>query len=207
MSNEDAITLQNIMNAGKKEFLEKGFKSASLRNIVKEAGVTTGAFYGYYSSKEALFASIVEPHAAAIMGKFMQVQLDFADLPYEEQPNRMGVDSADCINWMIQYMYGHYEDVKILICCSDGTSYENFVDNMVEIEVEATFKYIEVLKALGNSVPHIDKEFVHMIASGMYNGIFEVLRHDMSQKQALQFITQLREFHTAGWYKIMGITP
>lgn len=27
-------------------------QAASLRNIVKTAGVTTGAFYGYYKSKE-----------------------------------------------------------------------------------------------------------------------------------------------------------
>ena len=48
------------------EFLDKGFLGASLRQIVKNAGVTTGAFYGYFSSKEALFASIVEPHAKAM---------------------------------------------------------------------------------------------------------------------------------------------
>lgn len=204
MSNEDAVTLQNILNAGKKEFLEKGFKSASLRNIVKEAGVTTGAFYGYFSCKEALFASIVEPHAAAIMGKFMKAQLDFADLPKEEQPNHMGVESADCMSWMIDYMYDHYKDVKILICCSDGTSYENFVDHMVDVEVESTFKYIDVLKYLGKDVPYIDKELCHMIASGMFNGIFEVLRHDMPKERAKMFIKQLREFHMAGWNKIMG---
>ena len=51
------------------EFLDKGFQGASLRQIVKNAGVTTGAFYGYFSSKEALFASIVEPHAAALDGQ------------------------------------------------------------------------------------------------------------------------------------------
>ena len=37
-------TLEQIHIAAKKEFLEKGFKTASLRNIVKMAGVTTGAF-------------------------------------------------------------------------------------------------------------------------------------------------------------------
>lgn len=43
----------------KVEFLEKGFKSASLRNIVKAVGLTTGAFYGYYKSKEELFDALV----------------------------------------------------------------------------------------------------------------------------------------------------
>ncbi len=204
MSNEDAVTLRNIMDAGRKEFLDKSFKTASLRNIVKEAGVTTGAFYGYFSSKEALYTSIVEPHATAIMGRFMKSQFDFADLPYEEQPKHMGVESADCVDWMIDYMYENYDDVKILICCNDGTAYETFVDRMVEVEVESTFRYIEVLKNLDKEVKQIDEDLAHMIASGMFNGIFEVLYHDMPKDKAKIFVKQLQEFHMAGWNKIMG---
>ena len=45
-------TQERILAAAKAEFLEKGFESASLRNIVKNAGVTTGALYGYYAGKE-----------------------------------------------------------------------------------------------------------------------------------------------------------
>ena len=41
--------------------MEKGFQAASLSNIVKSAGVTTGTFYGYYDSKEELFADLVDP--------------------------------------------------------------------------------------------------------------------------------------------------
>ena len=61
---------------------------------MKNAGVTTGAFYGYFSSKEALFASLVEPHAAALMGRFMEAQTSFAELPEEQQPDHMGVESS-----------------------------------------------------------------------------------------------------------------
>ena len=43
---ETRTTLERIQQAARMEFLEKGFQSASLRNIVKAAGVTTGAFYG-----------------------------------------------------------------------------------------------------------------------------------------------------------------
>ena len=42
MSEADQTTLELIHGAGMREFLEKGYKSASLRNIVKTAGVTTG---------------------------------------------------------------------------------------------------------------------------------------------------------------------
>jgi len=204
MGQDESTTLKNIHRAAMEEFLGKGFRDASLRQIVKNAGVTTGAFYGYFSSKEALFASIVEPHAAAVMGRFMTTQTDFAGLPKEEQPAHMGKESAQCVDWMIDYIYDHYEPFKLLICCSDGTAYEHFVHSMVEIEVEYTFRYIDVLKSLGRDVPEIDKELCHMIASGMFDGMFEVVRHDMPKDRAKQFITQLREFYTAGWLKIMG---
>lgn len=203
MSHTDQTTLEKIHAAARAEFLEKGFRDASLRNIVKAAGVTTGAFYGYFSSKEALYASIVEPHAAAVMGRFMTTQTEFADLPKEEQPEHMGKESAECVDWMIDYMYDHYEPCKLLICCSEGTPYEHFIDTMVEVEVEYTFRYVEVLKSLGHEVPELDKDLSHMIASGMFNGVFEVLRHDMPKDRAKKFINQLREFHTAGWAKIM----
>ena len=57
--NGNGTTLENIHRAAKAEFLEKGYKDASLRNIVKSVGMTTGAFYGYYKSKEELFEAIV----------------------------------------------------------------------------------------------------------------------------------------------------
>lgn len=204
MSEAEQTTLELIHEAAKSEFLEKGFQAASLRNIVRTAGVTTGAFYGYFSSKEALYASIVEPHAAAVMGRFMTAQTDFARLPMEEQPEHMGKESAECVRWMIDYMYDHLEDFKILICCSDGTPYENFIDSMVDVEVEYTFRYIEVLKKLGKQVPELDRNLCHMIASGMFEGVFEVIRHHMPKERAIIFIEQLREFYTAGWMKIMG---
>lgn len=41
-------TQEKILAVGKVEFLAHGFKGASLRAIVKKAGFTQGAFYGYY---------------------------------------------------------------------------------------------------------------------------------------------------------------
>ena len=109
MEERSTATLEKIQRAALAEFLDKGFLGASLRQIVKNAGVTTGAFYGYFSSKEALFASIVEPHAAALMGRFMEAQTTFAALPETEQPAHMGVESSDCIHWMVDYICSHPE--------------------------------------------------------------------------------------------------
>ena len=174
------------------------------RSIVKNAGVTTGAFYGYFSSKEALFNALVEPHAAALMGRFMEAQTSFAELPEEQQPDHMGLESSQCVHWMVDYICDHREPVKLLLTRSEGTSYEHFVHNMVEVEVEYTLQYIEVLRRLGKDIPMLDKSLCHIIASGMMSGIFEIVIHDMPREQALRDVDQLRDFYTAGWLKLMG---
>ena len=66
----DKNTIKNINAAAMKEFIANGYKNASLRSIAREAGVTTGAFYGYYKSKEVLFSSIVDSHAAYLKALF-----------------------------------------------------------------------------------------------------------------------------------------
>lgn len=204
MEEKSSDTLEKIQQAALKEFSEKGFLGASLRQIVKNAGVTTGAFYGYFSSKEALFASLVEPHAAALMGRFMEAQTCFAELPEEEQPAHMGESSGRYVEWMVDYICQHREPVKLLLCRAEGTSYEHFVHNMVEVEVESTLRYMEVLRRLGKDIPQLNRSLCHIIASGMFNGLFEIVIHDMPREQAFQDVAQFRSFYTAGWLELMG---
>ena len=204
MVESSSATLEKIQQAALTEFLDKGFLSASLRQIVKNAGVTTGAFYGYFSCKEALFASIVEPHAAALMGRFMEAQTSFAGRPEAEQPEHMGEDSESCLDWMVDYICQNREPVKLLLCRAEGTGYESFVHNMVEVVVEYTLRYMEVLRRLGRRVPTLSRSLCHIIASGMFNGLFEVVIHDMPYEQALRDVKQLRAFYTAGWLELVG---
>ena len=204
MEEKSNATLEKIHKAAMAEFLDKGFQGASLRQIVKNAGVTTGAFYGYFSSKEALFASIVEPHAAALMGRFMEAQTSFSELPEQEQPEHMGLESSQCVNWMVDYICDHREPVTLLRCKAEGTSYEHFVHNMVEVEVEYTLRYMDVLRRLGREVPELSQSLCHIIASGMFTGLFEIIVHDMPKEQALRDVEQFRTFYTGGWLKLMG---
>lgn len=204
MEEKSTATLEKIQEAALTEFLDKGFLGASLRQIVKNAGVTTGAFYGYFPNKEALFAAIVEPHAAILMEKFMAAQTSFAKLPEKEQPSHMGEDSRTYVDWMVDYVCQHREPVKLLLCRAEGTAYENFVHSMVEVEVEYTLRYLEVLRRLGRNIPELSRSLCHIIASGMFNGLFEIVVHDMPREQALRDVEQFRSFYTGGWLKLMG---
>ena len=204
MEKQESGTLEKIQQIAIAEFLDKGFRGASLRQIVRNAGVTTGAFYGYFSCKEALFASIVEPHAKALMNRFVDAQLSFSALPSSEKPQHVGVESGEYIDWMVEYVYEHKDPVKLLFSCAEGTSYDNFIHNMVEIEEEATLSYLDILRQMGKDIPTLDKSLCHIIASTMFDSIFEIVIHDIPYDEAKRNIKLLRDFYSAGWQRLMG---
>ncbi len=204
MYDTEPATLALIHAAAKAEFLEKGFKSASLRNIVKTAGVTTGAFYGYYDSKEALFDALVGKQYETLMGCYRKVQHDFASLPPEQQMENLSEISGACMHEMLIYAYQNLDEFKLLLCCSDGTRYAGMIDEMVEIEVKSTHDYQDVLERLGHPSPRIDSRLEHILITGMFNAYFELMIHKMPLDQAEKYLSELLEFYTAGWLKIMG---
>ncbi|WP_077533912.1 TetR/AcrR family transcriptional regulator [Massiliimalia massiliensis] len=197
-------TLKRIHQAAKTEFLEKGYKDASLRNIVKSVGMTTGAFYGYYKSKEELFEALVGEHYAYLLNCFQKAQTEFADLPHEQQPEVMGDISGACMFDMLHYAYEHLEECKLILCCSEGTKFSGFIDEMVEIEVAATHAYQEVLQELGRPSPQIDPALEHILITGMFHTFFELVIHEMPLQNAENYVKEMRAFYTAGWMKIMG---
>lgn len=48
-----------ILDSAENEFFEKGFSSASMRDIARGAGVTPGNLYSYYKGKEELLSALV----------------------------------------------------------------------------------------------------------------------------------------------------
>jgi len=204
MGEAEKNTLELIHAAAKKEFYEKGFKSASLRNIVKMAGVTTGAFYGYYDSKEKLFEALVSQQYDFMMNAFRKAQRDFAELPQETQTDNLSKISSNCMLEMLLYSYKYIDEFKLLLCASEGTRFSGMIDEMVEIEIKGTHDYMAVLEKLGKPSPHIDERLEHILITGMFNAYFELIIHKMSLEQAKIYLKEMQDFYVAGWRKIMG---
>ncbi len=53
-------TREKILKAAEKVFFENGYEAASVKMIIEEAGIVTGSFYHFFSSKEALFEAVIE---------------------------------------------------------------------------------------------------------------------------------------------------
>ena len=96
MGTQNRDTAAAILEAGRKEFMEYGYEKASLRRIAKEASVTTGAIYGYFAGKEALFAALT-----CVMTMIVKIPV----------PATGGyVNLGDCVvllaGWVLGPMYG-----------------------------------------------------------------------------------------------------
>ncbi|NLB27925.1 MAG: TetR/AcrR family transcriptional regulator, partial [Clostridiaceae bacterium] len=57
---------RRIIDVAVKEFAGYGFASANVNRIAEEAGISVGALYKYFPTKEDLFMYIVEVAAAGI---------------------------------------------------------------------------------------------------------------------------------------------
>lgn len=52
---------QQILEAAKQEFLDKGYENSSMRVIAKKANTTMGNIYHYFDNKEALLTTLLDP--------------------------------------------------------------------------------------------------------------------------------------------------
>ena len=192
-------TQKKILEIGKKEFLVKGFKDASLRGIVKEAGFTQGAFYGYYPDKASLFSALVSDAADGLMEQFKAAQQVHYELIPEEKTAQSRELSTDYLNYFINYIYDNFDAFKLVICCSEGTKYANYIHELVEIEVEQTEDYYDQLRRLGKLEGTVSYELHHMITSAYFTAVFETVAHDMTRDHAIQYVNELATFFNCGW--------
>ena len=197
-------TQDKIVTEAKKEFMEKGYQLASLREIVRKAGVTTGAFYGYYKNKEQLFDALVKEEYETMIRMYRETLENFFNYSPEEQFTNMQSITHQCMLEMKEYMYDHYDSVKLILCCSQGTRYQDFVHDLAEMDVEATHDFTKTMDQVHVQAKNVNPVLEHILTSGMFTGFFELIVHDVSREDADAYIEQLLTFYTAGWGSIMG---
>lgn len=190
---------ERVVECAKEEFLEKGFKDASLRTIAAKAETSTGSIYTRFGDKEGLFRSIVDPVADRLKKMFMEMQEEFHQKEEQVQKEIMVEYSSEGQHIMLDYIYDHFEEFKLLLECSYGTEHQNFVDELVQIEVEYTYKYMEVIgsKSVKNGL--VTEEFIHIITTAYFNGMFDVVRRNMEKEAAVRYVDMLERYHAAGF--------
>lgn len=196
-------TQRKILEVGKKEFLSKGFKDASLRKIVADAGFTKGAFYGYYPDKAALFEALVSEAADGLVNMFKTAQNAHFDLIPSGDTTKSRELSTEYLRHFISYVYDHFDEFKLVLCCAEGTKYENYTHELVELEVDRAEQYYRLLRKKNKIKGSVSRELHHMITSAYFTAAFETVVHDMTRKKAMGYIEELAAFFNSGWDGIL----
>ena len=145
MSTPDASIDPRILESAKNAFLEQGYQNTQLKDICRDAGVTTGALYKRYHGKEDLFRALVEDAVEEIRAIVDQHSAQDPALLTDEELLR----SWDMYTstWSMQvwfdFLYARRDAFTLLLSCSDGTRYKDFLPQWVEAMTVGTFAYEE----------------------------------------------------------------
>lgn len=202
MSYSSDLTRQRILECAEREFLEQGYQKANLRKIAENAKATTGALYAHFKNKTELFDALVKGPAdelfQGLAASHQQSNSMLENSSEWNQPLQLSVDSTD---WMLDYIYEHYNAFKLIVCCSEGTPYAAYLDRLVEVEEQAVRKTL----ALVNPSCSVDDFFIHVMCMTGYQEMFEVVAHDLPKEQALSYVEKTRQFRFAGWAAVLGL--
>ena len=188
-----------ILIHAKKEFLEKGFAEASLRTIAQNAGVSTSTIYTRYLDKEGLFRFLVE-EAASKLREYISISLNgFEQLDTAVQKTDYREYADRGFIGLVDILYDYFDEFQLIIQCSPGGFYQEFLESIVKIDAEATRKFLVNLGSEAYRTGRISDGFIHVVCSGFYAGLFEVAVHKMPRNEGEAYIRELRSFYNNGW--------
>ena len=195
---------ERVLACAKAEFLDKGYTEASLRTIAAAAGTSTNSIYVRFKDKEGLFSAIVEPVLTGMTERFIKIQEGFHHLDPAAQSVRVTEWADGGTMELVDYMYDHLDEFRLLLDASYGTRFHNFVDELVRIEVEYTYKYLETAGCPTHLGDAMTEKLLHIVTTSRFESIFEVIRHGMSREEAAEYIDLLSRYHRTGFFAVFG---
>ena len=192
-------TKQLILDTAKIEFMDKGYSDASVRNIAKQAGLTTGAIFRYFADKESLFASLVSPVADHMLELYRKGEKRGFDSLTDGCPENMWNISEEVISMLVEYIFANNDAFYLLISKSAGSAYENFVDQLVAEREKQTYEFQQEMIRRGYPCRALTPDEIHVLLRAQYYAIFEIVRHKLEKEEALDRIRLIADFFGSAW--------
>ena len=200
MANKNNELNKPIIEAAKEEFLQNGFQHTSINTIAKRAGVTTGALYTRYKGKDELFHSLVE-ELLQVLDKERkdneQAYMKYCiDRNFDNFLSNIKKETARYIDILFEY----YDESKLLLCCSKGSSVESILSEMMQSKVSETKAFIK--KNIASNISTLKLDLVELLMNQQFNAYTLIIEKGYGKDETTQYIKMLGEFIGAGWEKI-----
>lgn len=194
MAVKDHSLDEKIIRAAMGEFKENDFLKASLNKIAEKAGLTTGAVYTRYKSKDELFCSLVCP-----LIEEMQQRLYPLEKAYSDARDSENID--DILNVIklerqiyVDILFTHYDECVLLFCRSGGSSVEKKLIEWSKYKAASTADFIRQ-----RAKKEIDTDLIELIMNEQFQFYRQVLQKGFDKDKTVRLMDSIEEFHESGW--------
>jgi AcrR family transcriptional regulator len=138
-----------LIAAARAEFAKKGLRSSRIEDITAACGLSKGAFYLHYDSKEALFGELVEAFLTVMnreaedrrarMAKFLEKHgpVTRRDVTRKSARYRELLEAeAEGDLRLLEHLWAYRDLVGVLLRGAQGTTFENFIWTLTDTEVD-----------------------------------------------------------------------
>lgn len=194
MALKDHSLDDKIIKAAFDEFMEFGFQKASIRKIADCAGVTPGAVYTRYNSKDDLFCSLVSNFLSAVKTQSEPIGKMYYDLLESKNVDALldAIRKEEKIYLDILFQY--YDECILFFCRSEGSSIYAMIQKMMEHKTVETVTFLKEM-AQGD----IDLDGVGMIMGEQFYYYQQILEKGYSKEKAISCMKTVETFLEAGW--------
>ena len=173
-----------IIDAATEEFLNKGFKNASMRGIANNAEMTVGNVYRYFENKQALLNTIISPTLLRLNEILKQNSAN--QLTFDKTVNKIGLDIehiAELLDSIAEELVKlHKEHRKELIILLNYGKQNNFIKLWVDGVIETLIKE-QVALDLNDRT--LEKLIASSLSEALFAGVQECLNADASEAKIL----------------------
>lgn len=191
------------MGEARKVFKSRGFLKASMRDIAKRVGISTGNIYNYFASKDELFCAVVKP---VIYRFYLMLEehhgmesICIYDMFSDEYLKRMTDEYITFIN-------KHRALLNILFFKSQGSSLEHFKEEYTDKATAQVKLWLDKENARHDRFnATVTDFFLHLHSVWMFTLIEEIIMHNIHGEDLVQAVSEYIKFEVYGWKYMFNI--
>ena len=127
-------TVQKILDAALKLFLEKGYEETTVLDIISEmGGLTRGAFYHHFKSKEEVFDALCE-------------KLFYESNPFEKAKSHKELNGLEKLKFVLKTSFDETEHHQLSMASMQLMGSPAFLKKLIESNQELSPMYQELIE-------------------------------------------------------------
>lgn len=166
-----------------KEFRQKGFQGASIRSISKNANTSVGNMYKYFSSKEELYKSLIEPVYYQLMNYIVQFN------QIEHNDKTMGI-FYQLMEKIMDIFDHNNKELAVLLNNSEGSRYESCKNTFVDFITRIVTDNMEYELSLQQK-KLTDNFIIYLLSYNLVENIAIILREREDGTEVRKLILEL----------------